>query len=225
VTSRNFIRAPPGRWLWRRSSTIARPLIALKEADVNTSATNPFAAGAALFVIDPAHTNVEFAVRHLMISTVKGSFKDVQGTVRIDGSDTTRTAVTVTINPASIDTREPQRDAHLKSPDFLDVDRVPAITFQSRRVDGQPDRPFKLVGDLTIRGVTREVVLDVVPEGRGVDPWGHERAGFSATARISRGDFGLTYNQVLEAGGVLIGDEVKISIDVELVKQAAPSAA
>jgi polyisoprenoid-binding protein YceI len=197
----------------------------LKEADVNTSATNPPAAGTALYVIDPAHTHVEFAVRHLMISTVKGSFKEVQGTVRIDGSDTTRTAVAVTINPASIDTREPQRDAHLRSPDFLDVDRFPAITFQNRRVDGQPDRPFKLVGDLTIRGVTREVVLEIVPEGRGVDPWGNERAGFSATARISRGDFGLTYNQVLEAGGVLIGDEVKISIDVELVKQAAPSAA
>ena len=192
---------------------------------MNTSTTNPAAGGAALYAIDPAHTHVEFAVRHLMISTVKGSFKELQGTVRVDESDTTRPAVSVTINAASIDTREPQRDAHLRSADFLDVDRAPAIAFKSRRADGQLDRPFKLAGDLTIRGVTREVVLDVVPEGRGVDPWGNERAGFSATARISRGEFGLTYNQVLEAGGVLIGDEVKISIDVELVKQAAGSAA
>jgi polyisoprenoid-binding protein YceI len=187
-------------------------------------AVKPSGATADLFAIDPAHTHVEFAVRHLMISTVKGSFKDVQGTVRTDGSAATSPTVTVTVNLASIDTREPQRDAHLKSPDFFDVERFPQMTFQGRRADGSTDRPFKLAGDLTLHGITRELVLDVVTEGRGKDPWGNERAGFSATGKLRRSDFGLTYNQVLEAGGVLIGDEVKISIDVELVKQPAPAA-
>jgi polyisoprenoid-binding protein YceI len=190
---------------------------------MNSPAVNPSAA-ASLYAIDPAHTHVEFAVRHLMISTVKGSFQDVQGTVRTDDSAATSPTVAVTVNLASIDTREPQRDAHLKSPDFFDVERFPQMTFESRRVDGPTDQPFKLSGDLTLHGVTRELFREVVPEGRGMDPWGNERAGFSATGKLRRSDFGLTYNQVLEAGGVVIGDEVKISIDVELVKQAAPAA-
>lgn len=180
--------------------------------------------GTALYAVDPVHTQVAFAVRHLMISTVRGSFKDVQGTVRIDESDPARVAVDVRVNIASIDTREPQRDAHLRSADFFEADRFPVMTFQGGRVVGTTDGPFKLVGDLTIRGVTREVVLDVTPEGRGMDPWGGERAGFSATAKISRGEFGLKWNQALETGGVVVGDEVKISIDVELVKQATPAA-
>jgi polyisoprenoid-binding protein YceI len=127
----------------------------------------------------------------------------------------------VSVNIASIDTREPQRDAHLRSADFFDAEHFPVMTFQGRRLVGRPDAPFKLVGDLTIRGVTREVVLDVVPEGRIVDPWGSERAGFTATAKISRGEFGLKWNQLLETGGVAVGDEVTISVDVEMVKQAA----
>jgi polyisoprenoid-binding protein YceI len=179
--------------------------------------------GTALFVVDPAHTQVAFAVRHLMISTVRGSFKDVQGTVQLGESDPSRTAVDIRVNIASIDTREPQRDAHLKSPDFFDAERFPVMAFRGRRVIGGIGGDFKLVGDLTIRDVTREVVFDVVPEGRGMDPWGGERAGFSATAKISRGEFGLKWNQALEAGGVVVGDEVKISIDVEFVKQAAPA--
>ena len=177
--------------------------------------------GTTLFVVDPAHTQVQFAVRHLMISTVRGSFKDVQGTVQLDQSNTARAAVDIRVNIGSIDTREPKRDAHLKSPDFFDAERFPVMTLQGRRVIGSIDSDFKLVGDLTIRDVTRTVVLDVVPEGRGMDPWGNERAGFSATAKISRGEFGLKWNQALETGGVVVGDEVKISIDVELVKQAA----
>jgi polyisoprenoid-binding protein YceI len=191
---------------------------------MSTHTTVTHSAGAALYAVDPAHTQVEFAVRHLMISTVRGSFKDVQGTVRIDESDPARTAADVRINIASIDTREPQRDAHLRSPDFFDADRFPVMTFQGRHLVGSADGPFKLVGDLTIRDVTREVVVDVTPEGRLIDPWGNERVGFSATAKISRGDFGLKWNQALEAGGVVVGDEVKISIDVELVKQAAAAA-
>ncbi len=183
------------------------------------------ASATVLFAVDPAHTHVEFAVRHLMISTVKGSFKDVKGTVQIDESNAALTALSVSIGIDSIDTREPQRDAHLKSPDFFDAERFPVMTFQGRRIIGRPDDPFKLVGDLTIRDVSREIVFDVVPEGRGRDPWGNERAGFSATAKISRGEFGLKWNQALETGGVLVGDEVKISIDVELVKQGSTAAA
>ena len=170
--------------------------------------------------IDPSHTHAEFAVRHLMISTVKGRFAEVQGTVRTDESNPAASQVDVTIGVSSIDTREPQRDAHLRSADFFDADNFPQITFRSTRVDGRGDS-FKLTGDLTIRGTTREVVLDVTTEGRGKDPWGGERAGFSASTRIKRSEFGLTWNQLLEAGGVAVSDDVKISIDVELVKQPA----
>jgi polyisoprenoid-binding protein YceI len=159
-----------------------------------------------------------------MISTVKGSFKEIQGTVQTDPSKPHETLVSVTIKPASIDTREPTRDAHLRSADFFDVERFPEMRFVGRRVSGSAEAPFDLVGDLTIRGVTREVVLHVTPEGRGIDPWGNERAGFSATAKINRRDFGLTWNQALETGGVLVGDDVKISVDVELIKQGAPTA-
>ena len=169
--------------------------------------------------IDAAHSNVEFAVRHLMISTVKGRFTDVTGWVRSDDEDPAKGEVEIRIGVGSIDTREPQRDTHLRSADFFDAETFPAITFKSRRIDGVRGDTFKLVGDLTIRGVSREVALDVTSEGRGKDPWGGERAGFSATTKIKRSDFGLTWNQLLETGGVAVGDEVKIAIDVELVKQ------
>jgi polyisoprenoid-binding protein YceI len=169
--------------------------------------------------IDPAHTHVEFAVRHLMITTVKGRFNEVTGTVVSNDDQAAKGDVNITINAASIDTREPQRDAHLRSADFLDAEKFPAITFKSRRIEVVKGDDFKLAGDLTIHGVTQEVVLDVTSEGRAKDPWGGERAGFTATTKIKRGDFGLTWNQVLETGGVLVGDDVKISIDVELLKQ------
>jgi polyisoprenoid-binding protein YceI len=176
--------------------------------------------------LDPAHTHVEFAVRHLMISTVKGRFADVQGTVRMDEANTGAGKVEVTIGVASIDTRQDERDAHLRSADFLDAARFPVITFRSRRIEGIPfEGNFHLVGDLTIRGITREVALDVSPGGRVTDPSGNERAGFSARTKIDRTDFGLTWNQALEAGGVLVGDEVRISAEVELVRQSEQAAA
>jgi polyisoprenoid-binding protein YceI len=171
------------------------------------------------WTIDPAHSQVEFAVRHLMISTVRGRFAGVKGTVVSDDSDLGTGQVDVTIDVHTIDTREAQRDAHLKSADFFDAEKFPVLTFKSTRVtDARGDR-FRLVGDLTMHGVTREVTLDVTSEGRGKDPWGGERAGYSATTRINRSDFGLTWNQVLEAGGIAVGDEIKIALDLELIKQ------
>jgi polyisoprenoid-binding protein YceI len=170
--------------------------------------------------IDPTHSHVEFAVRHLMISTVKGRFGEVSGTLQVDAIDPTQSVIDMTINVASIDTREPQRDAHLRSADFFDVDRFPTLRFRSTRVSGSGDE-LQVTGDLTIRDITREVTLIVTPEGNVTDPWGGVRAGYSATTKINRNDFGLTWNVALEAGGFVVGDEIKISIDVELVKEVA----
>ena len=169
--------------------------------------------------IDPSHSHVEFAVRHLMISTVKGRFGIVRGTVRTDDADPAKGAVEIEIDVDSIDTREAQRDAHLRSADFFDAERFPKITFRSTRISDTSGDRFTLTGDLAIHGVTREIALDVTSEGRGKDPWGGERAGFSATAKIKRSDFGLTWNQALETGGFVVGDDIKISLEVELVKQ------
>ena len=172
--------------------------------------------GLATWSIDAAHANVEFAVRHLMISTVKGRFGGVSGTVEL-GGDPTAARIDVTIDAASIDTRQPDRDTHLRSADFFDVERFPTLTFTSTRVARDGDE-LKVDGDLTIRGVTRPVTLRAREEGRTRDPWGGERIGFSAATKINRKDFGLTWNQVLETGGIAVGDEIKISLDVELVK-------
>ena len=168
--------------------------------------------------IDPTHSQIEFAVRHLMITTVKGRFAGVEGTVRIDDANPSASEVDVRIDVATIDTREPQRDAHLRSADFFDAETYPHITFRSTRSTERRGGEFKLAGDLTIHGVTREVVLDVTEEGRGKDPWGGERIGFSAVTRIKRSDFGLTWNQALETGGVVVGNDIKINIEVEAVK-------
>jgi polyisoprenoid-binding protein YceI len=169
--------------------------------------------------IDASHSQVEFAVKHMMIATVRGRFADVKGTVVTDDSDLAKAEVDVVIDVNSIDTREAKRDAHLKSADFFDAETFPRITFKSTRVSGAGGDQFKLVGDLTIHGVTREVTLDVTSEGRAKDPWGGERAGYSAVARVNRRDFGLTWNQALETGGFIVGDEIKISLDLELVRQ------
>jgi polyisoprenoid-binding protein YceI len=176
--------------------------------------------GQTTWTIDPAHSSVEFAVRHLMITTVRGRFTGVKGTVTVDEADPAKSTVEVVIDAASIDTREPQRDTHLRSADFFDVEKFPTLTFRSMKVDGGLGAPFTLAGDLTIHGVTRPVVLDVEPEGRIKDAWGGVRSGFTATTRIKRSDFGLTWNQLLEAGGVTVSDEVKISLDVQLVNAA-----
>ena len=169
--------------------------------------------------IDPAHSHVEFAVKHMMIATVKGRFGVVHGTVRTDDADPAKGIAEIEIDVDSIDTREPKRDAHLRSADFFDIEKFPKIVFRSTGVSGVSGDDFTLSGDLTIHGVTRRVTLDVTSEGRGRDPWGGERAGFSATTKIKRSEFGLTWNQALETGGVLVSDDVKVSLDIELVKE------
>ena len=189
---------------------------------VTTATATPAAAPGtrSIWTIDPAHTGVEFAVRHLMISSVKGRFTSVAGTVTT-GDDLTTAEVDITIDAASIDTREPQRDAHLRSADFLEVEKFPTLTFKSRAVERVGGDEYKLVGDLTIHGVTRQVALDVTSFGTLLDPWGNEKAGFNASTKIKRSDYGLVWNVALEAGGVVVGDEVKISIETELTKQKA----
>lgn len=168
--------------------------------------------------IDSAHSEVEFAVKHMMISTVKGGFADVSGTITLDEADLSGSSVEVEIDVASINTRQEERDQHLRSADFLDVENHPKITFRSRRVEPEGEGRFRVVGDLTIRGVTREVVLEATDEGRGIDPWGNEKAGFSARTTIDRRDYGLTWNAALETGGILVGNEVKISLEIQASK-------
>jgi polyisoprenoid-binding protein YceI len=169
--------------------------------------------------IDPSHTNVEFSAKHLMITTVRGRISDLNGTIVADERNPAKSSVEVKLNAATLDTRIEQRDQHLRSADFLDVEKYPDITFRSTRLVGGKDE-FKLFGDLTIRGTTKEIALDVTFEGESKDPWGGERIGFSARGKIDRRDFGLTWNQALETGGVVVGNDIRINIDVQAVKQA-----
>ena len=170
--------------------------------------------------IDPSHTSLEFKVRHLMVSNVRGQFHGVKGTVDIEGDDLSDSVLDVTIDAASIDTGVEKRDAHLRSPDFLDVERFPTLTYRSKEVRRLDDGQMRVVGDLTIRGVTQEVVLDVEGPTQAItDPWGNVRVGASASTKINRKDFGLEWNKALEGGGVVVGDEVKITIELELIKR------
>jgi len=178
--------------------------------------------GTTTWQIDPNHSLVEFSAKHMMITTVKGRFGKVSGTIAIDERNPDRSRVEAEIDTASIDTRAEQRDQHLRSADFLDVEKHPTITFRSGRVQGNSENPgdeFQVIGDLTIRGTTREVTLDAVYEGKGNDPWGGERVSFSGTTKLDRRNFGLTWNQVLETGGLLVGNEIKISLEIQAVRQ------
>lgn len=168
--------------------------------------------------IDTAHSAVHFTVRHMMISNVRGEFQKLEGTINFDEEHPENTTVDIRIDASSINTREAQRDAHLRSADFLDVENHPYITFKSTRVERTGDLTAKLYGDLTIRGVTKPVILDVEHTGIVTNPWGNLSAGFEASTKINRKEWGLTWNQALEAGGVLVGDEIKINIEVELIK-------
>jgi len=175
---------------------------------------------AATWQIDPAHTNVSFSVRHMMVSNVRGEFTTVSGTVEGDEKTPTQAVITATIDAASIDTREAKRDGHLKSPDFLDVAKYPTITFKSKKIEPAGAGQFKVTGDLTLHGVTRDVVLDVSDVTQPVkDPMGKSRAGARATTKIDRKDFGINWSKAMDGGGLVVGDEVAISIDVEATAQ------
>ena len=175
-----------------------------------------------VYQIDPAHSAAQFKVRHMMIANVKGEFTKVSGTVTYDPSDPSAAQIQATVDASSISTRDEQRDGHLKSADFFDVAKFPTITFQSKEVVPMGSDSFEAVGDLTIRGVTQPVALtveEVTPEAK--DPWGNMRRGATAKTKIRRKDFGLNWNVTLEAGGFLVGDDIEIIIDVELIRQAA----
>ncbi len=170
--------------------------------------------------IDLVHSNIGFTVRHMVVSKVRGKFTRWNGTIRMDENDLARTEVDIAIEPASVDTGVEQRDNHLRSPDFFDVATHPAMTFRSTRVEKARDGSLRLNGNLTLHGVTRPVTLDVEYAGTQKDPWGGFRAGFSARTSLDRKDFGLSYNQILETGGVLVGEKVDVDIEIEAVKQA-----
>ena len=182
-------------------------------------ATTEAPSASSIWNIDASHTHIEFAVKHLMISTVKGRFADVEGHLVIVDGNPSASSVSAVIKADTIDTRTGQRDEHLRSADFLDVANFPEITFTSTRIEGD-SAEFKITGDLTIRGVTKSITLGATNEGQGKDPWGGDRIGFSAKTKFGRREFGLEYNQALETGGVVVGHEVKVSIELEAVKQA-----
>lgn len=175
--------------------------------------------------IDSSHSGIHFSVRHLVIAKVRGKFARWSGALSVPDGDLGRATVDVTIDATSIDTGVADRDTHLKSADFFDVERFPEITFKGARVEAQADGEFRLIGELTIHGVTREVALEVEATGRTMDPWGNERLGFEAKTSVDRKQFGLAWNQVLETGGVMVGDKVEIELEIEAVKQVAVQAA
>lgn len=171
------------------------------------------------WTIDPAHSVAEFKVKHMMISNVKGQFTGVSGTLSLDEADLTNSTIEATIDAASINTREPQRDAHLKSADFFDADKFPTLAFRSTAVTRDGESELAVDGELTIHGVTRGVRFAVEgPTAPGKDPWGNTRIGLSATTRINRKDYGLTWNAALETGGILVGEEVTITLDIQFIK-------
>ena len=177
------------------------------------------AAATTTWNIDPEHSNIGFKVRHLMVSNVRGNFDRHNGTVILEDRDITKSRVSVTIDTASIDTRVQKRDDHLRSADFFDVAKFPTMTFVSRKVAVAGKDRLKITGDLTLHGVTKEVVLDVEgPSAESKDPWGNMRRGATATTRINRKDFGLVWNKLLETGGVAVGDDIDITLEIEMVK-------
>jgi polyisoprenoid-binding protein YceI len=184
------------------------------------SLTIPSFAATSTWKIDPAHTSAQFAVKHLMISTVRGAFSKVNGTVSVDDQDISKSVVDVTIDVSTVDTREPSRDKDLRSEKFFDVEHFPTMTFKSKKVERVSSGKLKVTGDLTIRGVTKEVVLDVDgPTAPVTDPYGNQRVAISATTKINRLDYGVKWNATMDGGGVVVSDQVDITIDAEMTKQ------
>ncbi|MGH7459680.1 MAG: YceI family protein [Longimicrobiales bacterium] len=175
--------------------------------------------GMTTWQIDPAHSEIGFSVKHMMVTTVRGRFQNFAARIELNEQDPAQSKISVEIDVASVDTREQQRDDHLRSADFFDVANHPTMTFVARNAERVSGDRYRVVGDLTIRGVMREVVLDAEITGRGKDPWGGERLGVSATTRINRGDYGLKWNVALETGGILVAEEVKINLEVQLIRK------
>ncbi|MCU1243115.1 MAG: periplasmic protein YceI [Candidatus Acidoferrum typicum] len=180
----------------------------------------PASAATSTWQIDPNHSAAQFAVRHLAISTVRGAFTKVNGTIQLDDKDISKSSVDVTIDAASVDTRVPDRDKDLRSDHFFDVEKYPTLTFKSTKVEQAEPGKLKVTGDLTVRGVTKQVVLNVEgPTGAVKDPWGNQRAAANATTKINRQDFGVKWNATMDGGGLVVGDDVAITIDVEMVQK------
>lgn len=178
------------------------------------------------YKIDPAHSSAHFVVRHMMITNVRGGFSSVQGTIEYDPENPTASKIDVFIDASKISTLDEQRDAHLKSPDFLHVEQHPTITFQSKKIEASGQGEWKITGDLTIHGVTKQVVLNAEgPTAEGKDPFGNTRIGASATTKIKRSDFGLTWNAGLETGGILVGDDLKVELEVSAIRAEAAATA
>lgn len=186
---------------------------AFANTSANTTVSTP------TWTFDPVHSAVEFSAKHMMITTVKGRFNELDVNLNLDDKNLTNSSVEVAIGAASLTTNEPNRDNHLRSADFLDVENHPTITFKSKRIVHVDGNDYRIVGDLTIRGVTREVTLDTTLEGRGTNPYGRTIIAFSAKTAINRKDFGLQWNVALETGGVLVGDTVKIGIELQAYQQ------
>ena len=184
-----------------------------------STATTPEVTATTIWNIDPVHSHAEFKVKHMMISNVKGEFKGLKGALKLDSGDVSQSGVEVSIDASTVNTGDAQRDGHLKSADFFDVEKYPVLTFKSNRVVKNKKGEITVSGDLTIHGVTRSVELEVEgPSAPAKDPWGNTRIGLSATTRINRKDFGLTWNAALETGGILVGEEVNITLDIQFIK-------
>ncbi|MFC4619371.1 YceI family protein [Camelliibacillus cellulosilyticus] len=172
------------------------------------------------WTVDASHSSLDFSVKHMMVSKTKGTFHDFDATIEADPNDLTTANIEFAVDVASVDTRNEGRDHHLRSGDFFDVEKHPKMTFKSTNIERNGDNEYKVTGDLTICGVTNSETFFVTSEGQGIDPFGNVVAGFSGKGKINRGDYGLTYNAVLETGGVIVGDEIKISIEIEAQKAA-----
>ena len=171
------------------------------------------------WTVDASHSKVGFAVKHMGIATVRGEFTEFEGTLEV-GDDLSTTKAYGTVKVATVDTNEPQRDDHLRSPDFFEAERHPELTFESTLIEALDEETFRITGDLTMRGVTNEVVLHADVQGTDVDPWGNERVGLEITGQLSRGDYDMKFNQALGSGNMLVGDKVKLALDISAVKQA-----
>lgn len=170
------------------------------------------------WALDPAHSSVDFSIRHMMIANVKGAFHNFSATIEADPTDLTTATIEFTVDTASVDTRNKDRDAHLVSADFFDVENFPNLTFRATNIEKNDEGEYNVTGDLTLHGVTKQETFAVTFEGQGKDPWGNEKVGFSATGSVNRSDYGLTWNAALETGGVLVGDKVKINLQLQAAK-------